>query len=201
MIAALQADFNLNGEHLKVLSNVMEITGYADDALTLTEITGFITEDSILASTASAISVVVLFFAPIGGIITLINANEAGERTYGMRAVAYTITAWAFNEPVLMASNQIIQNMRQGFPTTPPQKIYRYHNAWKKASNAMLNHLAATTGSGKISKKSMQILLKALGNKNKSQLCLEILKGFENQISHHMELRIWKSNYTILYPQ
>jgi len=201
ILAALKADFNLNGEHLKLLTNVMEKVGYVDDALTLAEIAGFITESSLLASAASTIGVVTLFFGPIGGILALINANETGERLYGMRSVAYTMTAWAYNDAIPNSSKKLVQNMRQGFPVVTPDKMTRYHNAWAKASRAMLNHLAATTGKGKISKKSMQILLKAIGNNDRSKLCLEILKGFENKVGGYAETLVWKSNYKVLYPK
>jgi len=201
ILSALKADFNLNGEHLKVLTKVMEKIGYVDDALTLAEIAGFITEGSLVASASSAIGLVTLFFSPIAGILTLINANETGERLYGMRAVAYTMTAWAFNEAIPSSSKRIVQNLRQGFPVVSPDKMTRYHNAWSKASRAMLNHLAATTGKGKISKNNMQILFRALGNNNRSQLCLEILKGFEKQVGGYAETLVWKSNYKIRYPQ
>lgn len=201
ILDALKADFNLNGEHLKVLRSVMEKVGYVDDALTLAEIAGFITGSSRLVSAASAIGVVTLFFGPIGNFLALINANETGERLYGMRSVAYTMTAWAYNDAIPNSSKRIVQNMKQGFPVVTPDKMARYHNAWAKASRAMLNHLAATTGKGKISKSSMQILLRALGGNDRSQLCLEILKGFENKVSGYAETLAWKSNYKILYPQ
>ncbi len=201
IIAALKADFNLNGEHLKVLTNVMGKIGYIDDALTLAEIAGFITEGTLVASVASTIGVITLFFGPIAGIIALINANETGERLYGMRAVAYTMTAWAFSDAIPNSSGRIIQNLGQGFPVVTPDKMIRYHNAWEKASRAMLNHLAATTGRGNISKKSMQILLMALGNNDRGQLSLEVLKGFEKQVGGYAETLVWKSNYKILYPQ
>jgi len=176
VLATLQADFNLHGEHLKILSKVMEKIGYVDDTLTLVEIAGFISEGTLLASAASTINVVTLFFSPIAGILMLVNANESAERTYGMRAVAYTITAWAYNEFVLAGSDRILQNMQQGFPRVPAKKIQRYNIAWKKASNAMLAHFASLTISKKISKRSLQILLKALGDNDKRALCLEIMR-------------------------
>lgn len=200
VLNTLKTDFNLHSQHLNLLSTVMENVDYIDNALTLAEIAGFITEGSLLASTASTIGIVTLFFSPVAGIITLINANESGERTYGMRAVAYTMTAWAYNEAVLPGSNRILQNMRLGFPRVPPEKIKRYHEAWRKASQAMLAHLNSQTNSGKISKKSLQLLLQALGNNNKRQLCLEALKGFENQIPQ-TELKYWRANYRVLYPE
>ncbi len=196
VLDALKADFNLNGEHLKLLTTIMGKVGYVNDALSMAEIAGFITEGSVVATAASTLSTAVLFASPFLGILGLMNAVQSNERVWGMRAVAYTITAWAYDEPILTSSKKILQRMSRAFP---PEKIIRYNDAWQKASRATLNHLAAKAGSGKISKKSFQLLLMALGNNNKGQLCLEILKGFEGEIGH-IEIKFWKANYSVLYP-
>ena len=51
-----------------------------------------------------------------------------------------------------------------------------------------------------IQKNHMQIIFQALGTGNEQTLCLNILKGFEKDMTT-IDRFVWKSNYKIPFPQ
>ncbi len=133
--AMLEKEYNLRGERAKILSKAIDIIGYAENAATLAEVAGLLAEGSAAASVATGLSIVSALLFPVGATISLINAWETGERMYGMRAIAYTTTAWAFNDPVPKESATILRNVRNsGLSRDIPQ----YNRAWQDASQSTI---------------------------------------------------------------
>ena len=113
-------------------------------------------------------------------------------RMTGMRAVAYTTTAWTFNEDTPKTS-QVIENITMTYEKDRAKK------AWNEASIKTRNVLEGEAKKRNVKKSSIQITLKAVGNGSQSELCHILLKSYEKKLSGP-PLETWKSNYKILYP-
>lgn len=175
--STLASDFHLRGEHLAVVGRVIDIVGYTDNALTLAEIVGLIAEGGAMSAAAAGTSIASALLFPVGATIELVNAWEAGQRLAGMVAVAYTTTAWAFDDPVPDLPPRVQQNIRT---SGLGKEIPGYQKAWKDASKATLQSLAEMVAKKPgTSKKSFQIMFRAIGDDNRQSLCRALLKGFE----------------------
>ncbi len=135
IVDTLRNDFKLRGNNIRTLRKAIDIIGHTDNALALIELSGLL-EGAVVGTTASTISFISTFLFPVAGLGMLKDANEIGFRFYGLRAVAYTITAWAFDRPIPVGSNRIMSNMR-GLPVS---KIAKYKRAWFEASQATLHY-------------------------------------------------------------
>ncbi|WP_040818852.1 hypothetical protein [endosymbiont of Tevnia jerichonana] len=98
---------------VNVLSKIGDALGLTDNILSFQPIAALIGPGTTLAHTATGISVAVLVLNLIINIINWINAWEAGDRLYGFRAVAYTITAWAFDETIPSSSNRYLKRAKE----------------------------------------------------------------------------------------
>jgi hypothetical protein len=201
--------FSLKGDHLAVLSSVIDYISNGDSALGITETgvealsiwlprVGTVLESSafVFVSESFALGSIILF--PVGGIITVINAHETVNQAYGMRAVAYTTTAWAFDDPIPLSSPTkelyVRQNLGEGKAATNTLTAMR--KVWVDAKNATL--LKLKSGSGK-EKKAAKLLYRAIGDGDRQKLMLSILKGFATKMSY--QEKIWfEADYSIRYP-
>jgi hypothetical protein len=189
----LAHDFHLRGDHLAVLGKAIDIIGYADNAMSLAEIAGLIAEGGILSGAATATSLVSTILFPVGGAIALVNAFEAGVRLATMAAVAYTITAWAFNDPIPELPARVQRNVQASFAN----EISAYQEAWKDASSATLRRLREMVAQRPgTSEKSFRVLFRAIGDDNRQILCGALLKGFEKNLTN-VEKQVLK---TFKYP-
>ncbi len=193
----LEQEFDLRGDRARVLSRAIDIVGYTDNAATLLEIAGLLGRSALATAGAEALAIGSIVLFPVGAIISLINAAETGERMYGMRAIAYTTTAWAFGDAIPDKSSRIIENVKAG-PHTP-DTLRSYHKAWSEASKSAVRELEDTVRKLKTRSNSYQILLRALGEDNRQKLCRTLLDGFTPQL-RGTALKVWNSNLSILYP-
>lgn len=199
----LGKDYATAGNHLPILSGLIDKIGFVDNFFTLAElipILNKILSVRIFAVTASGASILSIFLFPAGAMISLINANETGKRMYSFRAIAYALTSWAFDKPVLTGSMRVMANARSGFPVIQQNEITERENLWKKSSNDAISKMKATAHEKNIPVLGLKVFLRMISD-NKQQKCCEILlKGFEKEFEG-ATLRVWKSNYSIKYPQ
>lgn len=199
----ISKDLNLKGNNLPLLSLVIDKISILDNAIALVELipqVSVVIADSALisvAASAATVSSIVLF--PVGAMLSVINGMEAGLRLYGMRAAAYTLTAWVYDEHIPTRSPTILHNISAGSLRAKAWDIQQRDKAWKKASDAVVLRLNQEVKNKNIKKETLQLIFKALSDNNKQKLNIHILKGFEKQLSV-FELPVWKSNYTIHYP-
>lgn len=153
---------------------------------------------SVIGSTAGTLSI---FLMPVGHMIAIINAWQSGHRDYSYRCIAYTVTAWAFNKPRPMGSNQILQNMRSGMLVRKQSVVGEFEKVWRETSVSVTQMLDKILVEKRIQKKQLQFILQALGDGKPQQLCLLLLRGFEDKVDSYAGKLVWKSNYKIIYPQ
>jgi len=136
----------------------------------------------------SSIASAILF--PVGATIELVNAWEAGQRLAGMVAVAYTITAWAFDDSIPGLPPRLERNIKA---SGLANEIPAYQRSWQDASNATLKSLAEMiVKKPGTSKKSFQVLFRAVGDDNRQILSRTLLRGFEKDVTA-MEKEILKT--------
>ncbi len=200
---ALGKDYDIAGRNYPVLSKVIDYIGYADNTFTIIELLPMV--ESVMASSTiitvaasgAAIFSIVLF--PVSALISVIDAYQTGHRFYSYRAIAYTITSWAFDKPILRESQRILFNIRSGPVVQNPRVVGEFAKVWKDTSDSVVRMLNQEIATGKATKEVMQIIFRALGDGNEQKLCDLFLRGFENNLSP-IEKITWKSNYKIIYP-
>lgn len=200
----LNDDIFLYGENFAILSKVIDYISYADSAITAAELLpavgAAIGKSSILSATASGLAITSIVLFPVGAMISVINAMQTGYRLYGMRSAAYTVTAWSFGDPLPASSPTILRNLRSGPVVAQANELPTYNKAWNEAQRTTVASLNETVSHAQLSKDILQILFKAIGDNDRKNLCLMLLKGFESRMSV-IEQNVWKSNYRVVYPQ
>jgi len=191
-----------NDQTLPVLSLAIDYVSGLSDGIALAELipslnrylTGPVTSRVVGAS-----SIVGALLFPIGSFLKLIDANRVGHSMYGYRAAAYTVTAWAFNDPVPTGSLRILTNIRTGIGAQPKSVVKEYNEVWQKVSRDVLKSIKLTCSERRIPEDHLRILFRATSNGDPKDLCKQILKSYENRISN-TTINIWRGNYSILYP-
>lgn len=194
--------YHTAGNNLPLLRKMIDRIGYVDNMFTLAELLPLfnrILSLRIFGLVSSGASILSIFLIPISSLINIVNAYQAGLRMYSYRAVAYTITAWAFNKPVQSCSQKILANIKTGWPKVQNNQIGDYHKAWKSASDDVTRKLDITARSNNIPKDALKAFLRIISENSEQKLCEMILKGFEKEFSF-IELKSWQSNYFIRYP-
>lgn len=198
----LGQNYATSGNNLPVLKSLIDRINRVDYVFTLVELIPIINKIlsirafSILASGSSVISI---FLIPVSALLDIINAYQTGRRMYSYRAIAYAITAWAFGKPIPISSQRIILNAQTLAPKVDAREIIEYGKAWKKASQDAVNKLNEIALRNNIPKDALKVFLRVISDNNEQKLCETLLKGFETQLGV-IELRVWKTNYTVRYP-
>ena len=187
----LKHEFNLRGQRLKAVS---EIAGYISDAGTLVEIVGLFAETGAVGTSFSVFGVV---YIPFQGVLSTVNAWESTNMMYGMRAVAYATTAWAFSEPIPSSSPTILERVR-----AMQDEVYirEMERAWAEAAEAAVENLEKMADEREIQQESLRKLLRAWGEDAPQTLCRKMLEQFESELNYR-QLPGWKANYSVLYPR
>ncbi len=201
----LGSEYHSIGNNWPVFSKVLDYVGKSSDVFTIAKLIP-ITNNlvagsstlSVIGSTAGALSI---FLMPVGFMVAIINAWQSGHRDYTYRCVAYTITAWAFNQQRPMGSNQILHNMRSGILVRKQSIVGEFGKVWHETSISVTQMLEKILVEKHIQKKQLQFILQALGDGKSQQLCLLLLRGFEDKVDGYAGKLAWKSNYSITYPQ
>jgi hypothetical protein len=177
----LATEFNLRGDNLSVLNKAIDIIGYTDNALSLAEIAGLIAESGAVSTLAAGTSLLSTILFPVGAVIAVLNAWEAGQRLAGMASVAYTVTAWAFDDPIPGLPPRVQRNITL---SGLANEIPAYQKAWREASSSALRGLAEMVAKKHdASKNSFQIVFRAVGDDNRRNLSQAVLKGFAKDLS------------------
>jgi len=192
IIETLKHDFNLKGENLKTITKVIDNIGYTDNALALIELTGLI-KGAAFATAASTISFLSTLAFPVASFGMLLNVNESGLKMYGLRAVAYTTTAWAFDKPIPTGSNRILARIK-GLPTST---IIKNKQTWLNVSRATVKSLNAEALKRNTSEANLKLLYRALSDNNPRTLCHLLMEELTSKLD-----TIQKINWDLktLYP-
>lgn len=193
-------DFHMVGNRFPVFSRMLDGLAYLSDSLTAAELIPTLSRflsGSIPTSVMSTASFMAAVVQPLQHFVNLVNVNETGLRMYSYRAVAYTLTAWAFGKPVPGQSARIMLNLGSGdFRATGRE---RYGKVWGETSRNVLVSLRQVCLARDIPESHLKVVFKALGNGDPARLSRHILEGFEGRLNTTVR-NIWKSGYSIGFP-
>ena len=201
----LGQDYYTAGTNLPVLAKVIGYVGNANDLFSLIEIipklNAILVSSRVLSIVSSGAAVFSIFMFPVSTMISIINAYQSGLKMYSYRAVAYAITAWAFDKPMPISSKKIMHNARHTSPVRPESELRLMDNTWKKTSQSAVAEVNKFILVNSVSKDLFKILLRSMGDNNEKILCELIMKGFDKNISSFHSKQVWQSNYrSIKYP-
>lgn len=195
--------FNNAGNNLPVLKTIIDGIGHVDNVFTVAELITFsnalLTGSRFFTVLANGASVLSIFLSPVAHLITIINAWQTGHKMYAYRAIAYTLTAWAFNKPIPKSSFTVLSNLRTGQPVRKGTVIQEYNQVWQESSSKVLMKVQAGTIAKNVPKEAVKIILRALANNNPQKLCEMLLRGVEDQFETIPRFS-WKANYKIRFP-
>lgn len=172
----LEGEFDLRGEHLEILEKLAHYVHSAADFAEAGEAIAhiFVHVPEALAAGVEYFSLLGAAAFPIMATIQWINANEFGYRLLGFRAVAYGITAWAFNDPVpappgWIRTNYIVSGLGKDVPAA--------HRAWNASAHAAIRHMGEMATKRDMRKEHLQLLFRAMVDEDRNKLVKEIMEG------------------------
>jgi len=201
---ALGSDYKTAGNNLPILKSVIGKIDLADNGFSFAEIIPIfnrILDLKIVSVVAEGASILSIFLFPVSALIDILNAYETGARLYSYRGVAYTLTSWAFGDVHIHSSRTILHNLSAGRLVPPDLKytLAMYDAAWKKAESDTILKMNAITAQYKIKPAYLKLFICALANNNRQQLCLDILRSFEKELSFQDKI-VWRAGYRLIYP-
>ncbi|MBZ5626501.1 MAG: hypothetical protein LAQ69_48635 [Acidobacteriia bacterium] len=188
IVDTLKADFDLKGERLKVLEHAAHYVHGADTAVELVEIAGWIAEGTALAAAASVLQLVSALLTPIAIGIAILNANETDKKLAGMQAIGYSLTAWAFGDPI----PPFPSSLRANFSNFPGQQaLPRVEQAWTEASEATVRNLEAEVLKKRRHKKSYRDFWQALGSGDRKKLARLLMEARAEELHGVERMSFW----------
>ena len=199
----LESSSDINGPRFKLLSAIISGHSYVNDALTLAELIPAIEKILATPTTArivSSSSFIGILLFPVAQIISLNDANNAGLNMYRLRAIAYGLTAWSFNQPPPQASQSIIRNLTTlPPPVASPEEVREYHAIWADTVRKLMMKAKEFCHAHNIKEDHIKAIYRRIGQGKAETLCIEIMKSFEGELNFSQKL-VWKSNYKFGYP-
>jgi len=194
----------LNPARHSILHKVIEYIEYTEKGFSVAELIPvferLIEGRAFLSFASSGATLLSIALFPVNAMLEIMDAYESGVRMYSMRAVAYTITAWAFNKPTPMESRQYLSNLSHGYPRVLPKDMDEYKKAWKKSSMDTLNKIKSGLLLKSTNEKDAKVIFRALGDGQPGRLCSLLMKGMEEHFESIIVKRVWISNYRFTYP-
>jgi hypothetical protein len=127
---------------------------------------------------------------------------------FGMRAFAYSLTAWAFEDHTQPPPSQrhLEESILQAVPEEEKEEVRRSHiEVWdqvcRNTEAALEREIAKSELPYTTAKEMRQAALRVLADGEDKKLALEILKGFETEFEERIDRPVWRAGYEIEYPE
>ena len=138
MLDTLKHDYDLQGERLEWLDHAAHISHGTDTAVEIAEVASLIAEGT---AAATALQLVAAVLTPIMIGIAILNAADTDKRLAGMQAIGYTLTAWAFGDPIPpfppVVKGELVVVPRQAGPAqgrTGLERHFRCHRSQSRGA-------------------------------------------------------------------
>jgi len=191
------------GDNLPLLKDAIEIISRVDTVMSISELlpmmNAVLNGSRFFSFVASGSSIFSIFMFPVATMISIINAYQIGHKMYAFRAIAYTLTAWAFDKPIPISSPRIIHNLREGSVLATKKAAAEFKNVWLKTTQMALLKINSELKVKDTPKEVLQVLLRTVSKNDEKILCDLIMRGFEKKLSTVANIT-WKSNYKIKFP-
>lgn len=194
LVNVLHQKHHTVGNQYQMLDSLLGQFGHVNDAASLVEfvptIGRFLGHTQIAGVVSTAGFANTLLF-PVQQSIGLINVNNEGLEMYSCRAIAYTMTAWAFDRPIPKCSPKILQNglgRKEG-----------HQSVWDDTSRSVLARLENICNQQGVDKAHLKKAFRAFGNDQPAEFCRWLMTGFEDRFGP-TTIHIWRSTYKISFP-
>jgi len=127
----------------------------------LAEIAGLIAEETVLATAATALQGISALLTPIMLGIAMLNANDTDKKLAGMQAIGYTLTAWAFGDPIPGYPASLRANY-SAFPGK--QALPRVEDAWRITAEATVRNLEEAAAKKRVKPERYRLFWQAIGS-------------------------------------
>ena len=201
---AIQHDFRLPGDHgIGFLNKLGQILAFAQPFV---EVASWAAK--MVGRVAGPLEIILIPFDIYGNLVSWVNAGDAGERQYAMRAAAYATTAWAFEEAI---PSQSARHYKMFVDSGVNEARLRFlRQAWAKSAEAARNsqiRYAWENLPGKSHterEKGWKAVVRATGDGKKTVLCRRLLESIGKKVLQDgwsTEKRTWEANLDIPYPE
>ncbi len=127
---AVKQDFDLKGDYgLKIADRIGDLFQYGSPVVDVISWAAPAVE-----ALAERVALVAVVFETYGMHRDFLNVSDKDIRMYGMRAAAYSTTAWAFNKP-MPSSSPTIRGFHKAQPKSP-QQMNRLDQFWMQSAKA-----------------------------------------------------------------
>lgn len=170
VLDTLKHEYDLQGERLEWLDHAAHIAHGTDTAVEIAEVASLIAEGT---AAATALQLMAAVLTPIMIGIAILNAADTDKRLAGMQAIGYTLTAWAFGDPIPPFPRSLRANW-SSFPGK--QALPRVEQAWKDTSDATVRNLEAAVAKKRVHTRSYQLFWQVLGEGERKRLARMLMK-------------------------
>ena len=121
---------------------------------------------------------------------------ENAQKTYALRSVAYTITAWMFDKPQVMKSRTISKH---------PDDLKKYNKVWSIAQKQTLTQLPKAKFCGVSADKFKEAVKVVYGN-DAGAFCLDVMRSLATTVPGKANRTAWNSHlqgghFAVYYPR
>ena len=190
------------GKNFPIFSALIDTLGNTNDVLSFAELIpslNTLLSGATISRIVSTASFAGALLFPVAQLINVINAYQIGHRMYSYRCIVYTTTAWAFDKPIPSSSARILSNISAGPVRKRQAATMEFNKLWRETSISVQEKLNTIAIQKKIPKDHLKAIFRILGGNQPDKLCLALLTQFEEQFDFNTR-NIWKSNYSVSYP-
>jgi hypothetical protein len=144
---------------------------------------------------ATALQLVAAVLTPIMIGIAILNAADTDKRLAGMQAIGYTLTAWAFGDPIPAFPRSLKANW-SSFPGK--QALPSVEQAWRDTSDATIRNLEVEVAKKRVHKKCYQLLWQALGEGERKKLTRMLMEVRAKELRGVERDSFWGSTRTAI---
>jgi len=207
ILAHIKGHFDLKGDGVEFAERLAFGAHTATEAAELAEALECLSES---VGEGASLAGIVLF--PIDAALDIFNSWETGYRHYGMRAVAYGITSWAWNDapppPPSWIHNKIPPSALNSITSREEEEAVRNDNyqtqrsreAWIDGCQAGRDGQDKVVAKNHLKKDEYQILLQGIGNWDRNGLVKELLKKLGDELGFGWERASFDHLPTPNYP-
>lgn len=178
--------------------DVLKWTGRGLKVAQLAELAGLIGQGAWMGAIPAVLSLQL--------ILGWLRALDTNNRMYGMRALAYTTTAWTFNATKRPSGSPAMMELFEQW-NWDDKKLERRQETWDKVSRKTWKNLQAEPRKTGIDKVVIQAAFLTVARREQKhhgseekRLCLYLLKALEKETKRGIERTNWRQGYRILYP-
>lgn len=178
----LEKDVTLIGQHWEFIGKCLGVIDRSKACIDATdfalEFTQFVKIGRFVATLSRILSVADIILGPLGHVIAIAKGSVTGRVAFVYAGMAYGMTAWAFGDRKPQASKIRMKNLM----LSVPQDRILWEQAWTKGVDSIQRGLEELSSSGPKGKKTLQVVLRAMGEDSPQQLNYLIMKSMEDKI-------------------